>query len=317
MGGSDVPALLGIAPASWSRRTPFALFLDKMGKKQGEQDLPESKVLRRGKKLEPYILEMLEEEYGLKPFFRNKQYADPEHGFLAAEIDFEFKVTEQLAERFGLEKGLINSLQNGEIKTVHPFIADEWGDPDTDQVPVHYVAQVMHGMMITGAQVCLVAALFGADVLKVYKIARDDGLIKLMREKEVTFWKENVMKQVPPEPANDGDLQRMFYRDKGTAIAADGNQEVMGELGKLFGLQVKLDELEREIKDSAFKVKHFMGENAVVTLNGVEMATWKSQKSKRFDQLAFGKQHPILLKEFSKETETRVFRLKGPKGEKA
>ncbi|MFU1925134.1 YqaJ viral recombinase family protein, partial [Klebsiella pneumoniae] len=73
----------------------------------------------------------------LKIIGRGNRYRDQQHDFMAAEIDAEAA-----------------SGENIEIKTVSPFKAKEWGEVQTDAIPVHYTAQAMHGLMVTGRQVC-------------------------------------------------------------------------------------------------------------------------------------------------------------------
>ncbi|MNR64415.1 hypothetical protein D3C85_1870550 [compost metagenome] len=53
-----------------------------------------------------------------------------------------------------------------------------------------------------------------------------------------------------------------------------------------------------------------MQDHATLTINGLPVLTWKTQKSSRFDQAAFKDTHPALFEQFKKTTESRVFRLK-------
>lgn len=36
------------------------------------------------------------------------------------------------------------------LKTVHPFAAKRMGEPGTDEFPIYYASQAMHGLMVTG-----------------------------------------------------------------------------------------------------------------------------------------------------------------------
>ena len=55
LGGSDVAAILGISP--W--RTPLDVYLDKIQPRKEETDPSRLKVLNRGKRMEPYVIDLL------------------------------------------------------------------------------------------------------------------------------------------------------------------------------------------------------------------------------------------------------------------
>ena len=155
LGGSDIAAVLGISP--W--KTPLQLWQDKTMPAMPENHDPERlKVLNRGKRLEPYILDMIRAEHGLQITAVNQRYIDASVPYFASEID--------------AEAGPLNI----EIKTVSPFKIKEWGDEGTDALPLHYVAQVQWGMGITGREQCDVFALIGDD-LRRYSVLADAELI--------------------------------------------------------------------------------------------------------------------------------------------
>lgn len=210
VGGSDVAAILGVSP--W--RNIVDLWMDKV--LPAEENGQNAAAKRRGSRLEPYILDMIREEHGLQIVAANERYTDQQQPFLACEIDAEY------ADGAGQR-------QNIEIKTVHPFKAKEWGDIETDQLPLHYVAQVQHGLGITGRDVCRVFALIGDD-LKPYVIERDDELIELMREKAVSFWNDFVLPKIqPPMDYEHKDiletLKRLYPGTDGTIIEATSMHE--------------------------------------------------------------------------------------------
>jgi hypothetical protein len=100
---------------------------------------------------------MLIEELGLKVTKRStpeepNRYQDPLEPYLAAEIDFEWEVTPAIADDFDLPDELVGTIQNGEVKTVHPFAGHAFGEAESDEIPIEYAAQAMHGLMVTGRQ---------------------------------------------------------------------------------------------------------------------------------------------------------------------
>lgn len=206
IGGSDVAAILGISP--W--RSAVDLWIDKTTPPVENNHNAAAK--RRGTRLEPYILDMIRDEYGLRIAATNQRYIDPEMDFLAAEIDAE------------TEDG-----ENIEIKTVHPFKAKEWGEHETDQLPLHYVAQVQHGLGVRGRRVCRVFALIG-DELKPYVVERDDETIAAMRERCAEFWTRYVLPKVrPPLDYEHRDvletIKRLYPGSDGTVIDATALHE--------------------------------------------------------------------------------------------
>ncbi len=205
IGGSDIAAILGISP--W--RTVLGLWVDKV-----HPDLKkETQVQTRGKRLEPYILDMVQEEYGVIAFARNKRYQDQEVPYFACEID---------AER-------LEPTENIEIKTVHPYKLREWGEQDTDELPLHYNAQVQWGLGITRRDVCRVFALIGDD-LRSYVVERDDVTIKAMRERATEFWQTYVVPKVSP-PIDWEDervldyLKRIYPGTDGTTLMSSKSDE--------------------------------------------------------------------------------------------
>ncbi|WP_423197889.1 Putative phage-type endonuclease [Cupriavidus sp. H19C3] len=204
IGGSDIAAILGVSP--W--KNAVDLWLDKTQPRV--EDGSNVAAKRRGSRLEPYILDMIREEYGLTIVACNERYVDPRTPFLAAEIDAEYEGEHQR--------------ENIEIKTVHPFKSKEWGDELTDELPLHYIAQAQHGLGVTGRERCRVFALIGDD-LKPYVVERDEELISVMREKAVDFWNRFVLPKVQP-PLNVQDknvletLKRLYPGTDGTVIQA-------------------------------------------------------------------------------------------------
>lgn len=285
LGGSDVAGILGISP--W--KTPLDVYLDKVQPRIAV-DASKQKIFSRGKRMEPYVIDLLAEDEGLNIVARGNRYRDPINDFIAAEIDAE------------TECGM-----NVEIKTVSPFKAKEWGEEYTDAVPVHYTAQAMHGLMVTGKQTCIFGVLIGGDDFRVYRVQRDDETITAIREKELDFW-GRIQRLEPPEAVAVSDVLRMFERDSGASIEADG--KAVDALLKLKEMKAQYKALEAEIESAESSIKLYMQDKAILTVNGAPALTWKTQSTKRFDQKAFQTANSDIYNQFVKTTESRVFRLK-------
>lgn len=205
LGGSDIAAILGISP--W--KTAVDLWLDKTAPRaEGAQN---AAAKRRGTRLEPYILDMIREEHGVETVARNERYIDAEVPYFAAEIDAE------------------TADENIEIKTVHPFKAREWGELETDQLPLHYVAQVQWGLGVRPKPRTRVFALIG-DELRPYVVERDQETIDALRSKAAEFWTRYVLAKLRP-PLDFADsrtldtLRRLYPGTDGSTIEATAMHE--------------------------------------------------------------------------------------------
>lgn len=284
LGGSDVAAILGISP--W--RTPLDVYLDKVEGKQPD-DPAKAQIFRRGSRMEPYILDLLTEEHGIQIVNRGQRYLDQQHDFIAAEIDAEAATGENI-----------------EVKSANQFAAKMWGAEWTDEIPVYYTAQAMHGMMVHPADATIFPVLIGSDDFRVYRVERDDETIAAIRAKEVEFW-DRVQRRDPPQATTVSDVLRLFERDAGTSIEADDDiLEVLNRL-KEIKKRIKVDEADAEEAEKLIKL--YLGEHTTLTFGAKKLCTWKSQDTNRFDQTAFAEKHPAIFEKFKKTTTSRVLRL--------
>lgn len=216
LGGTDIASIFGVSP--W--KTAYDLWEEKTApvllpppEPTPAQEKAEAR-LRRGKKLEPWVMEMLEEETGIFIRKKNQRYTDPEYPWMSCEVDFEF--TGEDGE------------SNGDIKTVSPFAAGEWGEEYSDEIPLHYALQFFWGLMITGRPLCLVGTLIGADDLRVYRVKRDEELIAEIRKRAVHFWTTNVLKKIAPAPTTISDTNKILFKLGGCLVP--GNESVWNKV---------------------------------------------------------------------------------------
>jgi len=294
IGGSDAAAILGVS--RW--KSPFQLYQEKIGAFVEESNPARDKVLNRGKRWEPVVVEMLIDElilrgHSVELIGRNCRYQDPEFPFLACEIDLEFLIDGEEV--------------NGEIKTVHPFAAKDWGEEGTDEIPVYYVAQCMHGMMVKPRKRAIVAALIGADDLRIHEITRDDELISTIRAKEIEFW-ARVQTLNPPEPTEPEDVKWLYAKDAGTVAEADDSLALVCQ--DLKDKKARAKELEKTIESLETALKIRMGDAAVLLYRNEPIATWKTQSARRINIEALVEAHPDIAESFRATTESRVLRLK-------
>lgn len=262
IGGSDTAAILGISP--W--KSGFLLYQEKIGTFIDDPTPEKQRIFARGKRWEPVVVEMLSDEmkdrgHDVKIVGRNQRYQDAECPFLAAEIDLELQIDGEVC--------------NGEMKTVHPFAAKAWGEPGSDEIPIYYAAQVMHGLMVTKRRRCVVAALIGADDLRIHQIERDEETIAGIRAKELAFW-QRVQDRNPPDPETAEDVKWLYAKDEGGV--ADANDELLRLVGELHYQKVTAKHAEDAIERISTQIKLAMGNASLLMRDGRPIATWKSNR---------------------------------------
>ena len=192
IGGSDSSAIIGMNPY----KSNIDLFKEKTGKKE-IADISDKPYVRYGTLAEDLLRQLFaldhEEEFEVN-HLENSMYRDKEYPFLFASLDGE------LLEKETGRKGIL------EIKTTNILQSmqkEKW----KEKIPDNYYTQILHYLMVTGADfVVLVAQLkseFNGTIYKQtkeYKIERTEVEedLKYLKEQEIKFWTENVLKDKEP-----------------------------------------------------------------------------------------------------------------------
>lgn len=312
LGGSDAAAVMGLSP--WA--TPVELWLQKTGRQPKEA--PDAAALRRyerGHRLEPFIRDMVIaklEERGLEVELLacNERYVDPEHPFLSCEIDFELRLTG--AVQIGDDLVMLDGEHiNADAKSVTGFARKKWGAEDTEDVPIEYAVQFMHGLMITGRRYCLVAALRSFDDVDIFWTVRDDDTIAGLRPKLVSFWLDHVVPDVAPDPFKFSDIKALFPVDNGLAVEA--TQEVADKVAQLADVKARIREYEGTEEALTFEIAHFISPHTRLTHAGRDVMTWKGQSDTRLDSTLLKTEQPDLWKQYARTKVVRVLRFVKPK----
>ena len=148
IGGSDAGAVCGLNPY----RSPMAVYYEKTS---DTIDLSDNEAMRQGRELEDYVAQRFMEETGLKVRKSNKMYWSTDYPFMYADVDRLI-----VGEDAGLE-----------CKTVSPYSADKWED---GAVPLHYLVQCYHYMIVTGKRCWYIAALIFGQKFLYSKIEWDE-----------------------------------------------------------------------------------------------------------------------------------------------
>lgn len=179
LGGTDASVIAGCSPYKTARE----LFHEKRGEIVPE-DISEKDAVHWGSVLEDTVAQEYARRTGHKVRRRNVTLVHPEHEFIIGHID---------RDVVGVPRAL-------ECKTAGAYFKKgDWGPSGTDEVPEHYLLQVMHYMgLMPKVDVMDLAVLIGGRDFRIYEIGRDQDLIDDMFALEVDFWAD-VQAGVEPE----------------------------------------------------------------------------------------------------------------------
>jgi len=284
LGASEAAAIVGLS----RYRTPLDVWMEKVGQSEGPEETLAMKV---GNALEPVVIGLFEETTGEDVIDRQKQILHPDHPFIRATVD-------------GITHNAVV-----EAKTSGSY--EGWGEEGTDEVPVEYIIQTQVQMAVTGLEIAWIPVLIGRSDFRVYKIRKNPDLIDAIIERELTFW-ELVQTRTMPEPKTLSDLSLAYPRDTGEITIADESlEELVNKLSRLKDEEKTIGEHMEQLET---QIKSFMKDSPIlVSRDGRELCSWKTQKSSRFDSKRFKAEQLELYNQYKKEAETRVFRIK--KGE--
>ena len=288
IGGSDIGAILGVSPF----KTSMDVYQAKVNPSPEED---ETELTYWGHALEPVIIDRFSRDHGIAVVRPEKIARHPKHDWMVANLD-----------------GIITGNKPGvlEIKNVNQFAAKKWGEEGTDELPLTYVAQVAWYMSVMNFDYAIVAALFGGNDYREYRVERDTDLENTLIERGSDFWNNHVLKRIPPEPETQGELLRMLAKSKDNGNAIVASDDVFDIYNGLIDAKKELRFAEELVKEFENQLKVFMGNCSELTYAGQVLATWKSQKSNRLDTKALKEQEPELYNRFLKTTESRVLRIK-------
>jgi len=173
------------------------------------------------------------------------------------------------------------------IKSPGSFSRDDWGEPETDDVPIAYVIQIQWELMILEARGDCdtdhadLAALIDGD-LAVYRIAADRELQGELLESARKFWRDFIVpRRYPPLNGSKSSLEwlkRRFPRDSRPIRAATAREELLA-----LELQEAEEALGRAEKRKAVLASCLQDQIGKSEAAGIEGAfgriTWKADKN--------------------------------------
>lgn len=285
IGGSDAGAVCGLNPYS----SPMKVFYDKTSDEVEEKD---SESIRIGHDLEDYVAKRFTEATGLKVRRSNYMYRSIAHPFMIADVD-------RLV--VGEDAGL-------ECKTASAYNADKWKDGD---IPLHYVLQCAHYMMVTGMRTWYIACVILGREFVYHKLTWDDGVIDGLVKAESYFWNSHVVPGIMPNPDGsavcDQVLQKSFKTaEKAEAIELVGFDE---KLRRREEILKNMEMLAAEQKQIDQEIKLYMKDHELA-VNSSYKVSWSNVDTARLDTKRIKQEKPEIYSDYVKISHTRRFEVK-------
>jgi len=184
IGGSDAGGILGISP-----------FVSRLGVWEDKRGLraPTEGTERMvwGNRLQDAVLRGYAEDTNTE-VVRGRFRRHQDHPFVIGNPDAE-----------GIRDGLPRLV---EVKLT-AYLDERWGEDGSEDVPVHYYAQVQHYLMLRGLPVGDLTALVGGRELHTYVIPANPAFQAALLEEERSFW-SLVREGTPPDPDGSEDAGR-------------------------------------------------------------------------------------------------------------
>lgn len=285
IGGSDCASVMGVS--KWG--TPLGVYLAKRGESVPQQDNP---AMEAGRRLEPVVRQWYSDETGKVVRIPSQLLRHQKYPWMIANLD-----------------GFVDDPRVVEIKTAR--MGTDWGEPGTDEIPMEYMFQVQHYLIVTGFELADVPVLIGGSDFRIYHVEADRELQEMIIDREAEFW-EMVVNGTPPEPVSYSDTFRRY--PKSTVGEVVASEQVLSAVERLRSIKEQSKALEAEEECCKADIQKAIGEmDTLIGLDGKPLATWKSQKGRAsFDTKALEKEYPEIYAKFSKTGDCfRVLRLKG------
>jgi len=255
---SEIAAVLGLSP--WV--SPFDLW---WLKRTGEDSQDENRGMRRGRRYEALILEDFGEahtEFMVRPSVTVRNVERPW----------------QLSTPDGLAYDGEHDPPWGEWSDYEPVAAieaktgqrREWGEPGTDDIPVHYRCQVIWQMDTLGLNVAYLPVLFG-DQYAEYVVEYDEADAKLMRDRAEVFLESVRDDQMPDVDDTSATARRL---KKLHPDVEDVEVEVPSAVLAQYHTAKRLrDAAESRMRLAENRLRSHLGNGRIATVDGRKVAS--------------------------------------------
>lgn len=282
IGGSDIAPIMKISPFA----TPLDVYRDKMNPAVIYEE--ESEDLKRGARVEKYILQEYCEvnncslETNLPPFI------DPKYPFMRGNVDAK----------------LVGENVIVEAKSTKCPIA-KW----EEGIPEYYRTQVAYYAMLTNAERVDVPVLFSNWQYACFTYWRDYEYEARIRKAVIDFWNNHILAGIPPAPSNPAELQEVYPKLE-TAKTIKADSDIREKICIWQEAAIKRRELEKQEEKLKIEIQIFMGDASVLDAGFCKVAL-KERTATRLDTGALKQEMPELYREYSNDNTYRILQIIG------
>jgi putative phage-type endonuclease len=257
IGASEAAAVVGLA----GYKSPYAVWVDKTEPPVFE---PMDEIARWGLLLEPAILKEFVHQAGVAADRQpsGSVWRDPQRPYITATPD-----------------AISDKGEPVELKTAHFGAAKVW----KNEVPIAYMVQVQHQLHVTEAEQGFIAVLVDGYQFAWHRVKRHQVFIdRLIRKLEI-FWKEYVLKRIPPptdwSEATTKALLRKYPTANGSVVELPDEFEVLyDEMKSLTAAETAASRRKEEIKNA---IRERMGDNRYGYLASGKGFQWSGENGSR------------------------------------
>ncbi|MBP3630242.1 MAG: YqaJ viral recombinase family protein [Clostridia bacterium] len=285
LGGSDASVILGLNDF----KSKYTLWAEKKGFVNNDSE--DNERMRIGRDLEQYVAERFCEATGKKVRRRNYMFLHDDYDFISANVDREI-----IGENAGLE-----------CKTTSAFSKSDF---ENGEIPLYYYCQCMHYMAVMGYEKMYLAVLVLGKSFHWFEIERNEKEIESLINTEVNFWNRYVLSDVEV-PEVDGSentfktISQMYPKAENEEMIDLDNEDVC----EYIKLQEQIKKLQSYADEFKQKIQVSLGKNSFGKTKGFEVS-YKNQSRTTVDSKRLKEEQPEIYKEYSKESSTRVLRVK-------
>jgi len=282
IGGSDVAPIMNLSPYS----TPLDVYRDKMNPEIIYEE--ESEDLKRGARVEKYILQEYCEVNGLELETNLPPFIDPEYPFMRGNIDAKVVGQNVIVEA---------------KSTKCPIAKWEEG------IPEYYRTQVAYYAMLSNTERVDVPVLFSNWQYACFTYWRDLEYEARIRQAVIDFWNNHIVAGIPPEPSTPAELQEVYPKiEDAKIIKADNGIRETVSLWQETSLRRR--ELEKQEEKLKIEIQSFMGDAGILDAGFCKVAL-KERTATRLDTCALKEAMPQLYREYSNDNTYRILQIIG------
>lgn len=282
IGGSDIAPIMNLSPYS----TPLDVYREKMNPDVIYEE--ESEDLKRGKRVERYILQEYCETSDCQLEVNLPTFIHPEYPFMRGNMDARV-----------LGQNVIVEAKS----TKSPIAKWEEG------IPEYYRTQVAYYAMLSDADRVDVPVLFSNWQYACFTYWRDYEFENRIKKAVIDFWNNHIVAGIPPEPSNPAELQAVYPKIEDTkTIKADN--EIREKVSLWQEVSIKRKELEKQEEKLKIEIQRFMGDAGILD-SGFCRVALKERTASRLDINSLKATMPELYKEYSNDNTYRILQIIG------